>query len=295
MGSEVILFGTTPQLTITAGVPGPDQRFPTEELVNRFNNEAIEITELIFELHSSITSSGNVGAADSVRSAQISLSIGRYLITDRSPFDTIAIIREATVGNVVALAAAALDTLQVRRWILARPLMVHPLESFSGLLSYDGAAIAGIATGTVDLTVVARGRRGGKIDRTRCVPYASGYLFRTPTAPAPNLVFQNTFNSPLFIRSINTTLGSSIQTAPGQTPPVITAPGGLANVVRRDMVPQLTTPWGLAGQRKSLEVAHQLNPREFYQITTALRLDDAIPSALVAPAITISGYREESR
>jgi len=290
----ILTTGATPlTIALTAGVPGPQVNLPTLDLMNSLR-VPIEITELCFAVDQPSD------AFIEMLHFDISLSIGPYPITfGFCPVAAIAPRREMSpfeypfVGPPPATALVA-DQL---RWVLPRPLLVHPSEGFSGAVRLNPRCApyqAAPQTGNLHFSMTARGRRcpnGTALSAGRAIPHASGFTFRLfdgadANLTAPDVAFKNPHRSILHVSSINNRRLDSASTANTGTI-IINGPGGLANSPLRQVASNASAP-AVFGQRCAIEELHDLNPNEAYSVALSA---NTVGGANAAVGLT--GWREE--
>lgn len=277
----ILTSGTTPlAILVAGGIAGPPVLLPTLDLMNTLR-VPIEVTELHF---STDEPQGNFGILD--LALELSLSAGRYMISRYCPLVALGVRRDSDVHETTNV--SLISGHQVR-WILPKPLILAPNEGFSGAIRMSPNLSPFAANGTVNFTMTARARRlplGSQVPAVRSVPYASGWIFSPANIaiPAPDTTFQNIHKSILHVSSINSSrIFASTQDGGTVT---ITAPGGLANTVMRNMALGVNRQ-SIFGQRSALEVSHDLEPNEFYGIVPSGTLNG------VGIAIDLIGCREE--
>lgn len=282
--------------TCTAGVPtSAFTPFALSNFVNRLS-VPVEITELNFT--ASCVNSGVVVSLDRrfASGVEIDLRVGRFGITNGfTPLGALG-IRYDTAAFESGVAVSPVGVVTVgTRWILPKPLILGPRESFAGSVRASPNVPLDAVNSTVTVTAVARGRRyDGPMPRTRLVPYASG-AFYTQAFPAnppfqpPTRTFGNIFRVPLHVKSINGFRASSTDSLnlSGSNLRIV-GPGGLSQTVRRTWsdTPRMDASMNA---RLAIEESTVLLPDEFYQINLSGFTLVAAPSAIV-----MVGYREEN-
>ena len=276
----VLTSGSVPLTITVAGgtlIPGPAVALPTRDLVNSLQ-VPVEITELNFLM-------GRLVAAVIPNLWELSLSVGAHMISTWVPVCALAMNRNTV--QLEGLASNDTEAMTVR-WILPRPLILKPTEGFSGMARISPNISPAIA-GPVTFSMVARGRRlpaGTPVPNKREIPYASGWIFPTANLPAPDMTYQNNFQVPLNVTSINSSV-TDLGTASVASAATINSPGGLANTVLRGLASGVQFN-ALFAQRQALEEAHVLEPGEAYQITFS-----AVGAARSFFAVDLVGWREE--
>ena len=272
---ETTPFLLTGSASTLAGAPGI---FPSLNLINSLQ-VPIEITELHFMVTST---DGGEDDILSVEGGEISLQAGRHIITNGfAPLMTLTPLRENNNNESVFDQITA----STFRWVLPRPLILKSGEGISGAYRLSTTVFQGQSTATI----VARGRRMPSNTRIarRCVAFASGAFFTAANVPAASGVFQNPFQVPLKIRSINAQTINDAQPLGAATTATITGPGGLVPDALRSLAVNVMGSGIFAG-RYALEIQHDLNPRDAYQIVL-----NQTPGEFSPVAIGIMGYREE--
>lgn len=286
-GREPVTRDTTPVLLTTgvpvsiviAGlVPGPPVVLPTLDLMNTLR-VPVEVTELHFMCFATSFQPDYL---------ELSLNLGGHSIAQWAPMAAIDVRRHA-VAREVGISGAS----TTHRWVLPRPLIVAPNEGFAGMVRWT-PLIAPTANGTVQFSMVARGRRlpgATRIARVRDIPWASGTYFPVAAdgTPAPDMTFRNPFPSVLHVASINATsaVGGMLVSVARFLGVRINGPGGLSNNVIRSLVDDGAT--AVFGERNAIEEPHDLEPGDAHQITFY-----DYTAALEEPlAAAITGWREE--
>lgn len=297
--STPVILTTGEDRVLLTGAQGTPTQLPTEDLINRLR-VPVEITELHFDL----TETGDPDLAQKQRgmvigSVEIDLSVGRRVITRGfCSVLGITITRDAFVTST----NPEDDPIFYRqvRWILPRPLLLAPNEGFEGSARVNPRIARPVFGGTAGLAMTARGRRlspGYRVPSVRAIPYATGWIFTTPNEYAPDQTFQNVFNAPLNVASLNGVPCNASAPLQGIVPTgtVTTAgPGGLMGEPTRSLATALRGGL-LFSQRQAIEEPHVLDPREAYTVQMA---EPRGPLAggtrpYNGSAIVLTGWREE--
>jgi hypothetical protein len=302
MSTETTPYLLSGEVTIpvTAGVPGPPQGFPIAQLVNTLR-VPIEIREIHF-VATQFKPIGTGNAGTLYNGLEVDIALGRYGITNGlCPLRSIGMVRTTDRNEGPGFIAFDYTSDQFR-WILPRPLIVRAQEGFRAFARLSPRVIYEVSTGTVTLTMVMRGRRMDMpARRERDMPYASGWIFTAGLQFADQRIFSNNFRTPLYVSSLN--LRSLISTFDQVNAQMhIVGPGGLSNVMRREITAPPVGASQVFNQETAIDVGHQLNPDDGYSIQfgpSAAAIDShmdtgSIPAGSTGPvAIVMSGYRKE--